>query len=146
MITPPMGPDPKWQHVTPEQNDIWLKQKKAGPQPALLINPPPALGIPRENRGDAAADAVAGAGYGVNTAPTGIKANACEKSVCLPNPAGYAWDVTPSALKGNVDRPEATCACWSDIWFYGGGTVLALLGLFMLFGGGSLGSKPSLSD
>jgi hypothetical protein len=144
MKTPPMGNDPVWQRPSSDQIDLWARQAPAGPRPALgplVVGPPPAMGIPRDSRGDAANSAVEGAGYEVNSGQP-IRVSGCARQVCLPNPAGAAWDLVPSALKKGVDRPEASCVCWSDIWFYGGGTVLTLLGLFMLFGGSNASQSP----
>lgn len=75
----------------------------------------PASGIPLENRGDKALAA----------------SSDCSRRFCLPNLAGMAFDLNP--LKGNAVRPEAHCVCWSDVWFYSGGTVLAVLGVVLLF-------------
>lgn len=95
----------------------------------LVQGPPPAMSIPRDQRGDKAEKAISVAG--------------CARQLCLPNPAGAAWDLVPGALKKDVDRPEASCICWSDFWFYGGGTLLTVLGLFMLFGGGFSAGEQS---
>lgn len=75
----------------------------------------PAGGIPLANRGDKA------------LAATGD----CSRRFCLPNLAGIAFDLNP--LKGDAARPADHCICWSDVWFYGGGTALAILGAILLF-------------
>lgn len=70
----------------------------------------PALGIPLYNQGAAALRATGGA----STASGGSE---CAHQWCMPTLLGGA------------------CHCWSDVWVYGAGIAVVLVGVFLMFSG-----------
>lgn len=80
--------------------------------------PPPAAGIPSTNRGEKALAAAPAEGV-------------CARSISWTTPA--AW--VAAAL--GKDQPEGSVhqLCWSDVWFYGAGVGLIVVGVALMRSG-----------
>ena len=79
--------------------------------------PPPASGIPAENRGDKALAA----------AP----ADVCARSIDWTGPSGWV----AAALGKDIPADARHSLCWSDIWFYGAAVGLVIGGSWLVFKG-----------